>query len=91
MGAFSEDAPEAKASLSSPSLFLLVEKIPAVLWTTNPDFRLTSLAGAGLAAMNIRPEDYVGVRLNDFLSFHELDAPPLVAHQQALRGEALHV
>jgi len=88
MGAFSEDAPEAKASLSSPSLLLLVEKIPAVLWTTNPDLRLTSLAGAGLAAMNIRPEDYIGVCLNDFLPCHEPDAPPLVTHQQALRGEA---
>lgn len=88
MGALSEDAPEARASLSSPTLLVLVEKIPAVLWTTNPDLRLTSLAGAGLAAMNIRPEDYVGMCLNDFLLFHGPDAPPLVAHRRAMRGEA---
>jgi two-component system, cell cycle sensor histidine kinase and response regulator CckA len=88
MGEFSEDTPEAKASLSFPSLLVLVEKIPAVLWTTNPDLRLTSLAGAGLAAMNIRPEDYVGMCLNDFSPCHEPDAPPIVAHRQALLGEA---
>jgi PAS domain-containing protein len=88
MGAFSEDAPEAKASLPSASLLQLVDKIPAVLWTTNPDLRLTSLVGAGLAAMNVRPEDYVGMCLSDFLPCPEPDTTPFVAHRQALRGEA---
>ncbi len=88
MGPFSQDRPDSKASLSSSSVLLLVEKIPAVLWTTSTDLRLTSVAGAGLAAMNVRPEDYLGVSLIDFSAQLGPDPTPLVAHRKALRGKA---
>jgi hypothetical protein len=54
---------DAKASLSAFSLRLLVEKIPAVLRTTDKELHLTSVTGAALAAMNVRPENYLGVSL----------------------------
>jgi len=88
MGPFSQDRPDSKASLSSSSVLLLVEKIPAVLWTTSTNLRLTSVAGAGLAAMNVRPEDYLGVSLIDFSAQLGPDPTPLVAHRKALRGKA---
>ena len=73
--------------MSAFSLRLLVEKIPAVLWTTDTNFRLTSVAGAALAAMNVRPEDYLGVSLSDFSAHLGPDATALVAHQRALHGK----
>ena len=68
-------------------MLLLVEKVPAVLWTTNMDLRLTSLAGAGLARMNVCPEDYVGVPLGDFLRTNKSNRSPFVAHRRALEGQ----
>lgn len=88
MGRFSQKRPDPKASLASFSLRLLVEKIPAVLWTTDADLRLTSMAGAGLAAVNVRPEDYLGVSLKDISARLGPNAEPLVAHRSALRGKA---
>jgi PAS domain S-box-containing protein len=76
-----------KASLSAFSLRLLVEKIPAVLWTTDMNLRLTSVTGAALAIMNVRPEDYLGASLMELLVYFRPDATPLVAHRRALRGE----
>ena len=88
MGRSSEDRPDPKASLASFSLRLLVEKIPAVLWTTDTHLRLTSMAGAGLAAVNVRPENYLGVSLEDISARLGPNAEPLVAHRWALRGKA---
>src|SRR5258708_3304842 len=87
MGSLSQSRSGSKAALSAFSLRLLVEKIPAVLWTTDMDFRLTSVAGAALAAMNVRPEDYLGVSLIDFSARIGPNATPIVAHRQALDGK----
>src|SRR5229473_4232110 len=87
MGSSSQGRTGSKAALSAFSLRLLVEKIPAVLWTTDMDFRLTSVTGAALAAMNIHPEDYLGVSLIDFSAQLGPDTTPLVAHRLALRGK----
>src|SRR5260370_4867690 len=86
MGSLSQSGFGSKAALSAFWLGLLVEKIPAVLWTTDMDFRLTSVTGAALAAMNVRPEDYLGVSLIDFSAHLGPDDTPLVAHRRALRG-----
>src|SRR6266704_3174714 len=89
MVSLSQKQPDPKRSLPSASLFLLVEKIPAVLWTTDLDLRLTSIAGAGLAALNVQPSDYVGACLNDLSPYLGSEAAPLVAHHRALCGEAI--
>ena len=69
------------------SLRLVVERIPAVLQTTARDFRLTSVAGAALAAMNLRGEDYLGVSLLDFSVHLGPDATPIEAHRRAVHGK----
>src|SRR3989454_6292937 len=76
-----------KAALSSSSLLLLVEKIPAVLWTTDRELRVTSAAGAGLAAINVRSEDYLGTSLVDLSARLGPDSTILAAHRRALRGK----
>jgi PAS domain S-box-containing protein len=74
-------------SLSSPSsLHLLIEKIPAILWTADMHLRITSLAGSGLAASNIRPDDYLGRPLEEFLHALSSNEGAVMAHHRALHG-----
>src|SRR5215468_4566305 len=67
---------------------LLVEKLPAVVWTTNERLLITSLAGGGLSELNLRLENFIDRPLQEFLPGLESDARPLLAHQQALAGGA---
>lgn len=41
-------------------LQMLLEKIPALLWTTDTDLRYTSLVGAALASIGVRPDQSLG-------------------------------
>jgi len=69
-------------------LHLVVEKIPAVLWTTDSFLRLTSLTGAGLSSIKLDEKDYVGRPLHDFLKAVGVGAGPFAAHTRALQGVA---
>src|ERR1051326_5578422 len=68
------------------SLQLLLEKIPAVLWTADSNLRLTSLAGAGLSSNKLDPNDHVGRPLHEFLNAVSAGTGPLMEHTRALRG-----
>ncbi|HEY7405870.1 MAG TPA: ATP-binding protein [Candidatus Angelobacter sp.] len=72
----------------APPLHLLVEKIPAVLWTTDSLLRLTSLAGAGLSSVKLDAKDYVERPLHEFLKAIGAGAGPFAAHTRALEGVA---
>ena len=68
-------------------LRLLVERMPAVLWTTDAEFRITFSAGAGLAASDWHPDQMLGTRL---LEYFQTDGPQflsMAAHVRALQGE----
>lgn len=67
-------------------LHLHVNKIPAVLWTTDEHFRITSLAGAGLNIMDVLAQDYLGRPVDEFWTNSPSDATPLLAHVRALSG-----
>jgi two-component system cell cycle sensor histidine kinase/response regulator CckA len=83
-----QDGTDWKSSLPSSSLLLLVEKIPAVLWTTNAALRFTSLAGAGLEAMNANARQYLGAPVTEFFPHAGAEITPLAGHQRALQGQA---
>lgn len=68
-------------------LRLLFEQVPAIVWTTDAELRITSALGAGLAATGRRAEKEVGHNLRD--SYAET-SPPLAAHRRALLGESVH-
>jgi len=61
-----QEQTDSKEPPRSSSLLLLVEKIPAVLWTTDTALRFTSMAGAGLALMSGERNGYLGAPLTDF-------------------------
>jgi PAS domain S-box-containing protein len=71
------------------TLRLIVEQMPAVLWSTDLELRLTSSEGAGLTALGNRPGQFVGVTLFDFFHTTDPEFRPLAAHRKALLGESV--
>jgi PAS domain S-box-containing protein len=68
-------------------LRILAEQMPAILWTTDCEVRLTSYAGGALASMGVEPV-VGGVRpLASILGTGDLATRALEAHTRALRGD----
>jgi diguanylate cyclase (GGDEF)-like protein/PAS domain S-box-containing protein len=64
----------------------LVEQMPAILWTTDQNLRITSNWGAGLGPSKVRPGDLVGRTLYDYLKCQDPHAAPISQHAEALKG-----
>ncbi len=71
------------------TLELVVSQMPAVLWSTDRDLRLTSSDGAALRYLGHKPDQFVGVTLFDFFRTTDPEFLPLVAHRKALLGESV--
>src|SRR5438445_9413641 len=69
-------------------LALTVEQVPAILWTTNTELRITGRSGAGLTS-DILPERVVGASLLDQFSKQTVSADSINAHRRALAGESV--
>jgi len=70
-------------------LGMMIEKVPAILWTTDRDLRFTSSVGAALESLGLRTNQPVGVALTDFFRTEDPEFPALVAHRRALAGESV--
>jgi PAS domain S-box-containing protein len=70
-------------------LRLLVEQMPAILWTTDPDLRFTSSMGAGLANLNLQPNQVVGMSLFEYFGTSDPDFLPIATTRRALAGESV--
>lgn len=68
-------------------LRVLTEKMPAVLWTTDVTLTFTSSLGAGLQALNLQPNQVVGMTLYEYFQTDDTDFPAIAAHRRALDGE----
>ena len=89
MDIFSGDlCPEDRSPGTCPallSLLSLLDRIPALVWTSDMDCRFTALAGAGLSSARLSVADYTGQpieRLFDCVP----SAPISLAHRKALEG-----
>jgi PAS domain S-box-containing protein len=73
---------------SLSSLLSLLERMPALLWTTDSDARFTSLAGAGLETTGVSVADLAGKSVDHL--FHAAEAVQSAhhAHLRALEGHA---
>ena len=69
-------------------LGMIIEKMPAVLWTTDRDLRFTSSVGAGLEHLGLKPNQMVGSTIYDYFRTDDPEFPVIVAHRRALAGEA---
>jgi PAS domain S-box-containing protein len=66
---------------------LLIEQMPAVVWTTDADLRITSSAGAGLHVLNEAPNQHKGRLMSEVLGTDDPSIPAMGAHLSALHGE----
>jgi len=68
---------------------ILLEQIPAILWTIDKDLRITSLTGSGLAPLNLAPDQVAGMSLSEFFHTKDPDFPVIREHMHALSGNAV--
>ncbi len=74
---------------SSDRLRLMVEQMPAVLWTTDRELRFTSSVGAGLADLGLAPNEVVGCDAIEYVSVQVPEGAVIDAHRRALAGESV--
>lgn len=65
----------------------ILENVPGIVWTTDCQLRCTAIFGAVLKAIGLTAEQVVGKTPAAFLQSDDPQAPFVVAHQRALRGE----
>lgn len=70
-------------------LHVILEQLPAVLWTTDESLRITSSLGAGLRPLDLKPDELKGRLLADYSHGHVFEAATLEAHHKALRGQRI--
>ncbi len=78
---------EEKLRQSEARLRVLVEQLPAVLWTVDRDFRFTSVLGSGLAHLGLKPNQIVGMLLGEYFGTTDQNFAPIAAHHRAIAGE----
>ena len=71
------------------SVRVLVDQMPAVLWSVDSNLRFTSFMGAGLAGIGQHPGEFVGLTLYDYFGTNEPDFRPIAAHKKALSGGSI--
>ncbi|HEY2806134.1 MAG TPA: EAL domain-containing protein, partial [Gemmatimonadales bacterium] len=67
----------------------IVAQVPAIVWTTDLDLRITSRSGAGEDSGDILPERAVGASLIEQYQSQLVGADSLEAHSRALGGESV--
>jgi PAS domain-containing protein len=71
------------------TVHLILNQMPAILWSTDTDLRLTSSVGAALTALGRREGAAVGLTLSEFFHTTDPEFKPLAAHRKALLGESV--
>ncbi|HKW87315.1 MAG TPA: PAS domain S-box protein [Candidatus Acidoferrales bacterium] len=74
---------------SEARLRLLIEQLPAVLWTVDKNLRFTSSVGAGLARLGLKQHEIVGISLQEYFQTDDRSFVPIAAHRRALAGESM--
>jgi len=65
----------------------LTEQMPVMLWTTDTRLRVTTVAGGGLAAVDIAPSSTVSLSLTVVLGTDTPSSGAVDAHARALHGQ----
>jgi diguanylate cyclase (GGDEF)-like protein/PAS domain S-box-containing protein len=67
----------------------IVDQVPAAIWTTDRELRITSRSGIGRASSNVLPERVAGVSLIDQGERRAVTAESIAAHRRALGGDTV--
>lgn len=65
---------------------LAMSQINGVLWVLDKTLRFTLSRGQGLAALGLKPDQVMGMTLQEFMQPAGPDSPSLAAHLRALQG-----
>ena len=74
---------------TATTLGLLLAQIPAVLWTTDSELRVTSSGGAVRELLGAAPNSAAGTTLFEQLGTTDPEHPVIVHHRRALAGEVI--
>jgi two-component system, cell cycle sensor histidine kinase and response regulator CckA len=74
--------------VSVNSLLGLLERIPAIVWTTDLDSCVTALGGAGLRPLGISESDCAGKSIETLFPAADSDPGSLEAHRMAIEGHS---
>ena len=74
---------------SESRMRLLVEQMPAVMWSTDRELRFTSFVGSALKNLGLRPNEVVGQTLFEFFGTDDPAHPPIAAHVRAVAGTSV--
>ena len=80
---------EEKIRDSEARLRVLVEQLPAALWTVDKNLCFTSAVGAGLARLGLKPNLVGGLSLFEYFGTTDSTFLPIVAHRRAVAGEPM--
>lgn len=70
-------------------LRLVLDQLPAVLWTTDLDLKTTLVLGKATTKIDFNNRKILGMTIQDILQDHCPDLGPVEIHQRALQGESL--
>jgi diguanylate cyclase (GGDEF)-like protein len=68
---------------------LLVDQLPAIIWTTDSELQITSCGGLAFVPGERRPEEFIGMTLNDYFGAGNTAVLYIREHHQVLRGVPL--
>lgn len=71
---------------SEERLRVVIEQLPAVIWTTDSDLRFTQMLGAGLQQLRVPPDAASGMDLFEFYGTIDKTHPAIAAHLRARDG-----
>ena len=80
-------APVTDAEAWPERLHLIIEQLPATLWSTDNRLRLISVRGAGLPRLGLQCDDLIGRQVTALFATDDSEHALLSAHQRALGGE----
>lgn len=69
-------------------LRLTLNQLPAVLWTTDLDLKMTSVTGSVLESIDMEASKVLGRSMYEIFDAHSPTDPAIAAHLQALAGES---
>lgn len=84
------DSRTAATAIHERDLYRMVlDQMPAAVYTTDRDLRVTSSAGASGKKLGIGPDQLLGISIAEYLQTDDPDHPALVNHRRALAGEVV--
>lgn len=79
------------SSKSKTDLRTSYEQVPAIIWTTDQKFRLTSIEGREVQRLNLKKTKALGQPLFEYLDIPESKGKTLKAHEKALNGDSVGI